>query len=346
MAPRTGLALMDRYARQVSLIGGEAQARIRGARIGVIGAGGLGSPALLYLAGAGVGSILLIDADVTSTTNLHRQIVHSGETVGVPKVESAAARLNGLNPDTHVDAVNQRLTWSNDGADAVALLEGCDVVLDGSDNFATRHVVSHACARLGIPHVWGSILGFEAQMSVFWAGRGPVYEDLFPASPPPGSVPSCAQAGVLGPLVGVVGSAMAAEALKIVTRLGDPLVGQLGYYDMLAGTWEYIALAPDPQVTEQVRTGTPPSGPAEVESIAEGATIIDVREPEEFTTGHLPGAINVPLGQIMEGETPDELENGGVIVCASGVRSSEAVAILEARGLTGLASLRGGMERF
>ena len=245
---------LDRYARQTALIGPAAQARIRAARIAVVGAGGLGSPALLYLAGAGVGHITLIDDDFLDLSNLHRQIIHSSADEGRPKVDSAVERLAGLNPDVEVTAVRERLTWSN----AVNLLEGADVVLDGSDNFATRHVVSHACARLGVPHVWGSILGFEAQMSVFWAGRGPVYEDLYPAPPPPGSVPSCAQAGVLGPLVGVVGSAMAGEALKLVTGLGEPLVGRLGYYDSLAGTWEYLPLIADPAVTERVLVSDPP----------------------------------------------------------------------------------------
>ncbi|OFT82692.1 ThiF family adenylyltransferase [Corynebacterium sp. HMSC29G08] len=333
--------MSERYLRQTTLIGDETQEKLRASHVAVIGAGGLGSPALLYLAAAGIGHITLFDDDVVDLSNLHRQVIHTTARVGEPKVHSAIAQLYALNPDTQITPVTQRLTWDT----ALDQLAGADVVLDGSDNFATRHVVSHACARLGIAHVWGSILGFEAQLSVFWAGRGPVYEDLFPAPPPPGSVPSCAQAGVLGPLVGVVGSAMAAEALKIVTGLGDPLVGQLGYFDMLTGTWEYIALVSNPNVAEQVRTGTPPTGPAEVEIIAEGATIIDVREPEEFTAFHLPGAINVPLGRILDGENPNKLENGGVIVCASGVRSAQAVAALQARGLTGLASLRGGLER-
>lgn len=332
---------MNRYARQVALIGDDAQAAIRGARAGIIGAGGLGSPAALYLAAAGMGMVL-IDDDVTSTTNLHRQILHSTSAVGTPKVESASKRLHDLNPDAQVDTVPTRLTWDN----ALDILSGCDVILDGSDNFATRHIASHAAARLGIPHVWGSILGFEAQVSVFHAGRGPVYEDLFPAPPPPGSVPSCSQAGVLGPLVGVAGSAMAMEAIKLVTGLGTPLIGRVAYYDSLAATWEHIPLAADPAVTEKVLTSAPPTGPAEVtlDDITPATTVIDVREPHEFAAGHLAGAINVPLGDILAGTTPDELENGGVIVCAAGVRSAQAVAALEARGLTGLASLRGGLN--
>lgn len=331
---------MDKYARQVALIGDDAQSAIRGARVAIVGAGGLGSPAALYLAAAGMG-IVLIDDDITSATNLHRQILHSSRAVGTPKVRSAARRLRDLNPDVEITTHQTRLTWDN----AEALFAGCDVVLDGSDNFATRHVCSHAAARLGIPHVWGSILGFDAQFSVFAAGRGPVYEDLFPAPPPPGSVPSCSQAGVLGPLVGVVGSAMAMEAIKLVTGLGDPLIGRLAYYDSLAASWDYVPLVADPAVTRRVRCSPPPAAPAEVTlaDITRETTVVDVREPAEFAAGHLPGAINVPLGDILAGATPDELENGGVIVCAAGVRSAQAVAALEARGVSGLASLRGGL---
>lgn len=332
---------MDRYARQVALIGAEAQSRIRAARVAVVGAGGLGSPALLYLAAAGIGGITLIDDDSLDLTNLHRQIVHSTADVGRAKVDSAAERLAGLNPEVPVDVVRERLTWP----DAVDVLRGADVVLDGSDNFATRHTVSHACARLGVPHVWGSILGFEAQLSVFWAGSGPVYEDLYPAPPAPGSVPSCAQAGVLGPLVGVVGSAMAVEALKLVTGMGEPLVGRIGYYDSLAGTWEYVPLVADPAVAERVRNDDPPGAVPEVSEIPPGAPVLDVREPEEFAAFHLPGSVNVPLGQIIAGETRAEPAPGTVVVCASGVRSAEAVAVLQARGVTGIASLRGGMAR-
>lgn len=333
--------MSDRYLRQTTLIGDAAQATLRAAHVAVIGAGGLGSPALLYLAAAGIGRITLFDDDVVDLSNLHRQVIHTTGRVGEPKVDSAIEQLSALNADTVVTPVTERLTWDT----ALEQLAGADVILDGSDNFATRHIASHAAARLGIPHIWGSILGFEAQMSVFWAGHGPVYEDLFPTPPPPGSVPSCSQAGVLGPLVGVVGSSMAMEALKCITGLGTPLVGQLGYYDGLAGTWEYVPLCADPAVAKRLLTEDPPRGPAEVAELTEGATLIDVREPAEFATSHLPGAINVPLGRIVDGYTPPELENGGVVICASGVRSAQAVAALAERGVRGVASLRGGMER-
>ncbi|MEX3505076.1 ThiF family adenylyltransferase [Corynebacterium sp. LK2510] len=332
----------ERYRRQVTLVGAQAQARIRAAHVAIVGAGGLGSPAALYLAAAGIRRITLIDDDLVSLSNLHRQILHSTGTVGSAKAESARARLADINPDVHLDTVTDRLTWDN----ALSILDGADVVLDGTDNFYTRHVASHAAARLGIPHIWASILGFEAQMSVFWAGRGPVYEDVFPAPPPPGSVPSCAEAGVLGPVVGVVGSAMAMETLKIVTGIGSPLIGEIAYYDSLAAAWERIPVTADPAVTQRVRSSDPPRGPAEVASITAGATVIDVREPEEFAAFHLPGAVNYPLGDILAGVTPDEAENGAVVVCARGMRSAQAVEALTARGVHGLASLRGGLEQY
>ena len=336
----SGLASMDRYIRQESLIGPDAQAAIRRSRVAVIGAGGLGSPALLYLAAAGVGSIVLIDDDTVAVSNLHRQVIHATDNVGQLKVDSAVSRMGALNPDTAVETISERLSWDN----ALDVLAGCDVVVDGSDNFHTRHIASHAAARLGIPHVWGSILGFEAQMSVFWADKGPVYEDLFPAPPPPGSVPSCAQAGVLGPVVGVVGSTMAMEVLKIVTGLGQPLVGTLAYYDSLVGTWEYVPVVADPAVTDTIRTQVPPRGPAEVDQIEPGALVLDVRTIDEFAEYHLPGSVHVPLAEILAGTTP-EIENGAVVVCASGVRSAQAVQALTSRGVPGLASLRGGLNR-
>lgn len=336
-----------RYRRQITLTGMEAQERLAAAHVAVIGAGGLGSPVLLYLAGAGVGRISLIDDDVVDLSNLHRQVVHTTDRIGQPKVASAAATLQALNPEVEVIQHNERLTWDN----AQRLFGDADVIIDGADNFDTRHIASHAAARAGIAHVWGSILGHEAQMSVFWAGRGPVYEDLFPAPPAPGSVPSCAQAGVLGPVVGVTGSALAMEAIKVITGIGEPLVGRLGYFDSLSGQWEYIPLVADPTVTTQVLSQDPPRQAsdtpivAEVDQIPPGATVIDVREPEEFELFHIPGAQNVPLGEILGGFVPEAARGENVVLqCAGGVRSAKAVAALEKQGLTGLVSLRGGID--
>lgn len=333
-----------RYRRQVSLIGTTNQNKLIDARVTVLGAGGLGSPALLYLAGAGIGSVTIIDDDVVDQSNLHRQIIHREDSIGTPKVESAAAQMRALNPTVNVNVISERLTWDN----AVPLLEGTDVVLDGTDNFDTRHVASFAAARLGIPHVWGSILGHEAQMSVFWAGHGPVYEDLFPSPPGAGVVPNCAQAGVLGPVVGVVGAAMALEALKLVTGMGSPLVGTLAFFDSLSGRWEYVPLTPSPAVRERLLNEDPPQQDSlavpEVDEIPEGAALIDVRSPEEFSAFAIDGAVNIPLPEILAGHQSPA--GPAVVYCAGGVRSAQAVSALAERGITGLVSLRGGIDRW
>lgn len=340
---------LARYRRQITLFGAENQQKLADAHVAVIGAGGLGSPALLYLAGAGVGTVTIIDDDVVDTSNLHRQVIHTTAGVGRSKAESAAEAMRELNPEVQVRLFNKRLTWAN----ASEAFEGADVIMDGADNFDTRHIASTSAARLGIPHVWGSILGFEAQTSVFWAGHGPVYEDIFSAPPPPGAVPSCSQAGVLGPLVGVIGSTMAMETLKLLTGLGTPLLGQLGYYDGMAGTWEYVPLVGNPEVAESLLVNDPArQAPAvevsveEVTEIPENAVLIDVREPEEVANFAIPDSLNIPLGRILDGFDPAELDTDRpvVVYCAGGVRSARVVAALEERGHSGLLSLRGGID--
>ncbi|MDH2455661.1 ThiF family adenylyltransferase [Corynebacterium bovis] len=250
---------MARFRRQVTLpgFGVAGQAALARAHVAVVGAGGLGSPALLYLAAAGVGTVTVVDDDTVELSNLHRQVVHRQDAVGEPKVASARATIHTINTDVTVRTVAARLTDDT----ACDILTGADVVIDGTDNFEARHAVSRACAILGVPHVWGSVLGFDAQMSVFHAGHGPVYEDVFPTPPAPGSVPSCAEAGVLGPLVGVVGTAMALEAVKVVTGVGEPLRGVVAYLTGLTGRWEYIPVVADPAVAASLRGRgtTPPS---------------------------------------------------------------------------------------
>lgn len=344
-----------RYRRQISLagFGAAGQQKLLDSHIAVIGAGGLGSPALLYLAGAGVGRVTLIDDDVVDLSNLHRQVIHTTEAVGESKAESARREMLALNPTIEVTTFTERLTWDN----AISVLAGADVVLDGADNFATRHIASAACAQLGIPHVWASILGFEAQLSVFWADHGPVYEDLFPTPPPAGSVPSCSQAGVLGPLVGVMGSTMAMEALKLVTGIGQPLVGKLGYFSSLTGEWEYIPVVGDPATVGRLREEGPvteavsesPRPVPEVSEIPENAVLIDVREPYEHENFAIPGAVNVPLAEITDrGVVPGEIATAGdkpvVVYCAGGVRSATAVRALQDGGVTGPVSLAGGID--
>ena len=233
------------YGRQMILpeLGQAGQQKLKDARVAVIGAGGLGAPALLYLAGAGVGTVVLIDDDEVEISNLHRQVIHSFARVGTAKADSAAQTMRELNPTMTVQVIKERLTDAN----ADSLLQGATVLVDGSDNFATRYTASRAAARAGIPHVWGAILGFDAQMSVFWHGQAPVYEDLYPVEPAPGSVPNCATAGVIGALAGVVGTSMAMETIKIITGVGQPLTGQVGYYTGLTGRWEYIPLVASPR---------------------------------------------------------------------------------------------------
>jgi molybdopterin/thiamine biosynthesis adenylyltransferase/rhodanese-related sulfurtransferase len=376
-APGQGPALrrMRRYRRQVVLpgFGQRGQEALAGAHVAVIGAGGLGSPALLYLAGAGVGTISVVDDDVVELSNLHRQVIHSAEEVGEPKALSARRRMEGLNDEVRVLEIRERITAAN----AARLLAGADVVLDGSDNFATRHAVSAGCAASGIPHVWGSILGFEAQLSVFWAGRGPIYEDLYPEPPAPGSVPNCAQAGVLGPVVGAVGSAMALEALKIIAGMGEPLIGRIAFYSALEGTWEYIPLLADPARPAAVaaRLGAPAGeepaegsrAPEEVPAVSSAAPaddagglgeevlLVDVREREEFSAVHIPGAVNIPLSDLekyseMSAQKIGNLLKEGsersrvVVCCASGMRSERALEVLRSHGLTGLENLAGGVN--
>ena len=231
---------LRRYARnlRVPQIGELGQRRLRAATVLCVGAGALGSPALLYLAAAGIGTLAIVDDDDVELSNLQRQVIHGSEAVGRAKTASAAARIRELNPDVQVVEHRRRL----DAGSALELVSGCDLVLDGSDNFATRYLVSDACEITGIPHVWASILRFDGQASVFWAQHGPTYRDLHPVPPQPGSVPSCAEAGVLGALPGMLGSTLAMETMKLIMGTGVPLLGRLLICDALDGSWTQIPL--------------------------------------------------------------------------------------------------------
>ena len=278
----------------------------------------------------------MIDDDRVDTSNLHRQVIHTYARVGNSKAESAAESLRALNPHIQVDAVCARLAAEN----VDELLAGADLVLDGSDNFESRYLVSEAAARAGIPHVWAAILGFDAQLSVFWAGHGPVYEDLYPHAPAEGSVPSCSTAGVVGAMAGVVGAAMAMEAVKLLTGVGNPLIGEVGLYSALGGRWEYIPLVAsaqaDPKKTPELPqktnkkaqnrviirnipndlTGSSiPSTPSvvsarELKTMPEGEKIalLDVRERVEFAAFAIEGAINLPLTEILESSRKGDLK--------------------------------------
>src|SRR5699024_5593302 len=294
-------ATSDRYARQTRVPGvGEAgQRRLAEARVLLVGAGGLGSPAGQYLAAAGIGTIGIVDDDRVELSNLHRQVLHRTEDVGRPKVESAADALRALNPEVTIVTHDLRLT----AATVMDVVADYDAVVDGADSFATRYVVSDACTLLDIPHVWAAVLTDGGQMSVFHASRGPVYRDLLPVLPPAGSVPSCAVAGVLGTVPGVLGTAMAGEVLKLVLGIGEPAIGRVLVYDMLTAEWEPVPLAPSPPVTRRVteeHVGADLTRQLSRHALDRGAVglIIDVRTPAEAAAGMIPGARHLPLGRI------------------------------------------------
>ncbi|MDO5682657.1 MAG: molybdopterin-synthase adenylyltransferase MoeB [Propionibacteriaceae bacterium] len=339
-----------RYQRHLGLVdvGTEGQRRLKNARVLLVGAGGLGSPAMQYLAAAGVGTLGTIDDDDVDLSNLQRQIIHSTADIGRPKVTSAADRVTALNPLTTVIQHHERLTADN----VVDLVAAYDLVLDGTDNFATRYLVSDAAEILRKPVVWGAILRFHGQVSVFWAGEGPTYRDLFPEPPDPASVPSCAEAGVLGVLPGTIGTLMATEALKLILGRGEPLLGRLLVYDALAADFRSMRILPDPgrpPVTEvrPVEFVCAVGGPTAAETLDVPAleallsrrdygelalAVVDVREDWERQLGMVPGAVAAPLGEILErgiDAIPAEARGRDVVLyCAAGVRSRRALEAL------------------
>lgn len=331
-----------RYARHLTLdqIGPEGQRRLRGARVLITGAGGLGSPALLYLAAAGVGTIGIIDDDVVDVSNLQRQVVHGMDDVGRAKVESAADAVARINPTVTVEQLRTRLTGDN----AVDIIGGYDLVMDGADNFATRYVVSDACTLTDTPCVWGSILRFDGRVSVFWNGPehdGISYRDLHPDAPAPGEVPSCAAGGVIGALPGTVGSLMVTEAVKLITGTGSPLFGRLLIHDGMAMTFRELTIIPDPDapLVTAVDDGVsdacavpsyPTVSPAELQSRSDaGAVLVDVREPWEREIVSIPGALPVPLAELQAhgaDALPDEARGRDVVFhCKAGSRSEQAL---------------------
>jgi len=358
---------LQRYARHLILpeVGVEGQRRLHAARVLVVGAGGLGSPAALYLAAAGVGVLGLVDADAVELSNLQRQILHGTAAVGTSKLASARARLRDVNPGVELVLHETRLTSAN----ALDILGGYDVVLDGSDNFPTRYLVNDACALLGKPDVYGSIFRFDGQASVFWAARGPCYRCLYREPPPPEMVPSCAEGGVLGVLPGIVGSLQALEALKLILGVGDSLVGRLVLFDALRMRFRELTLEKDPDcplcgarpsiralMDYEAFCGVGPAAPRpeaelEVEARAleaelrttEPPLLVDVREPFEWEICRIPGSVLIPLGELPRRVA--ELAPGAAVVtvCHTGVRSLDAARFLRSRGVARARSLRGGV---
>jgi len=354
-----------RYSRHliipdVAMVG---QKRLKNAKVLCVGAGGLGSPALMYLAAAGVGTLGIVEFDVVDESNLQRQIIHGQSDIGRPKAESARDTVREINP--LVDVVVHETRLDNDNV--LEIFAQYDLIVDGTDNFATRYLVNDAAVLLDKPYVWGSIYRFDGQASVFWNKYGPNYRDLYPDPPPPGMVPSCAEGGVLGVLCASIGSIMATEAIKLITGIGEPLVGRLMVYDALEMTYTTVTVRKDPQtqpITELVDyeafCGVVSE---EAQQAASGSTItaaelkklidsgkpielIDVREPAEWEIVSIPGAKLVPKDQILRGDALASLPQDRQIVmyCKTGVRSAETLAAVKSAGFADAVHVQGGVS--
>jgi adenylyltransferase/sulfurtransferase len=360
---------LRRYGRHLVLneVGVEGQRRIKNAKVLLVGAGGLGSPAALYLAAAGVGTLGLVDFDQVDITNLQRQVIHGTTDVGRLKLESAAEKIRDVNPHVHVEQFNTALTSHN----ALEIARDFDVVVDGTDNFPTRYLVNDTCVLLGKPNAFGSVLRFEGQASVFATEDGPCYRCLFREPPPAGLVPSCAEAGVLGVLPGIVGTIQATETLKLILGEGEPLIGRLLLIDALTMQFRTIELRRDPQCpacgTREIKElidyeafcGVGASNTEEemirditprdlADRIARGDDIqlVDVREQWEWNIARIPGATLIPLGSISDAMGMLDKNRETVLYCKSGVRSLHAADELASLGFTRLANLSGGILRW
>jgi adenylyltransferase/sulfurtransferase len=372
VSPADGLTVDEvrRYSRHLIIpdVGMTGQKRLKNARVLCVGAGGLGSPALLYLAAAGVGTLGVIDFDVVDESNLQRQIIHGQSDVGRSKAESARDSILELNPNVNVVLHEERLDSDN----ALRIFGPYDLIVDGTDNFATRYLVNDACVLLGKPYVWGSIYRFDGQASVFWAEHGPCYRCLYPEPPPPGMVPSCAEGGVLGVLCASIGSIQVNEAIKLIVGIGDPLVGRLMIYDALEMSYRTLQVKKDPEcpvcgkqptITELIDyeefCGTVSE---DAQKAAAGSTItatelkdmldrgddiflVDVREPNEYEIVSIPGATLIPKGEFMSGEALERLPQDKRVVlhCKSGARSAEALAVVKNAGFADAVHVGGGV---
>lgn len=360
---------ISRYSRHLIMpeVGVEGQEKLIKSRVLCIGAGGLGSPLALYLAAAGVGHLGILDFDVVDFSNLQRQIIHSEMNVGALKVDSAKERLEELNSDIEITTYNERLSSDN----SMEIMKGYDLVIDGTDNFATRYLVNDTCVLLGIPNVYGSIFRFEGQVSVFDAKRGPCYRCLYPEPPPPGLVPSCAEGGVLGILPGIVGTMQAAEAIKLIIGKGKPLIGKLLFIDIMEMKVDELKLKKDkdcpicgehPTITKLIDyeefcgigRGEESGDQADLEIAVEefneikdkmkNLVILDVREPHEYDICFLEGSKLIPLGELShrlnELDTADEI----IVYCHHGMRSLQATRLLRGMGFKKSKILSGGID--
>ena len=362
---------VNRYSRHLILpeVSMEGQRKLRAARVLCIGAGGLGSPASLYLAAAGVGTIGMVDFDTVDLSNLQRQILHGTPDVGRPKLDSATDRLNAINPGVVIERHETALTSKN----ALEILREYDVVLDGTDNFPTRYLVNDACVLLGKPNAYGSIFRFEGQASVFAVKGGPCYRCLYPEPPPPGLVPSCAEGGVLGVLCGIIGTIQATEAIKLLLGVGEPLIGRFLIYDALRMRFRELKLQRDPQCPvcgdaptvhelidyeqfcgvrpEAQQTPAPDAGTPEITvqtlkqrlDAGEPLFLLDVREPHEVQICRISPSTLIPLGEVGRRMSELDADREMVVYCRSGVRSGKAVRALRDAGFSKVVNLKGGI---
>ncbi|MGH7468173.1 MAG: molybdopterin-synthase adenylyltransferase MoeB [Longimicrobiales bacterium] len=356
-----------RYSRHLILpeVGVEGQQKLKAASVLLVGAGGLGSPAALYLAAAGVGQLGIVDFDVVDASNLQRQVLHGTKDVGQSKLASARARIADLNPHVDVALYETRLTAHN----ALDILRGYDLVIDGTDNFATRYLTNDACVLLGIPNVYGSIFRFEGQVSVFATAQGPCYRCLFREPPPPGLVPSCAEGGVLGVLPGTIGTLQATEGIKLLLGVGEPLIGRLLLYDALSARFRTVNLRKDPScpacgtreinslldydafcgVSVQAESEVPEITPSELAARlqrGDALELIDVRELAEWQVARIANARLVPLATLPSAYATLDPERDVVVHCKSGGRSARAVQQLRAAGFRRVWNLAGGIQRW
>ena len=374
--PAADLSVQEvmRYSRHIIIpeVAMAGQKRLKNARVLAIGAGGLGSPVLVYLAAAGVGTIGVAEFDVVDESNLQRQIIHGQSDVGRSKAESARDSIKEINPYVDVVLHEQRL----DSTNVMEIFARYDLIVDGTDNFATRYLVNDAAVLLGKPYVWGSIFRFDGQVSVFWADHGPCYRCLYPEPPPPGMVPSCAEGGVLGVMAGTVGTLQANEAVKLVTGVGEPLLGTLMVYDALESSFRKVRIRKDPacavcgenpSVTELIDyeafCGTISAEAAEAakdstisvldlkeklerrERGDEDFVLIDVREPAEFEIVSIPGAVLIPKNEFLMGDALSQLPQDKPIVlhCKVGGRSAEVLAVVKSAGFSDAVHVGGGV---
>ncbi len=360
-----------RYSRHLLIpeVGLEGQRKLKASSVLVIGTGGLGSPVALYLAAAGVGRIGLVDYDVVDSSNLQRQVIHGTSTVGKLKVDSARSKLLDLNPSIQVDTYNEPYTSEN----ALRIARDYDLILDGTDNFPTRYLTNDVAVFLGKPNVYASIYRFDGQVSVFYAKEGPCYRCLFPEPPPPGLVPSCAEGGVLGVLPGTIGTLQATEALKVLLGIGTPLIGKLLLYNALDMSFDFVTLKKNPNCrvcgpTADIKElidyeefcGVPGHDHGEEGSAGEGLDItaaelaerlktnhlklLDVREPHELEISALPGAVNIPLGQLAARLSELDSAEEMVVFCKGGTRSARALELLASAGFKKVKNLKGGIN--